>query len=450
VIAEANILFCIYGDMGKVVENACTTVNASPSFLQHNKQKAIKLSTLKNKLTEWQRDVRSERDAYQMGADAFYDLVTHSDSTKLAIQIVRMQDVALQRQDRERMQADPARHDLHLAQAVRIPVLLAAPHSQHPPAAAPQSQIPPAAAPQSQIPPAAAPQSQNSPAAAPQLRNPPVYPDTVEGRFMAAQAHYAAIRDAAPTASRSSSRGGRGGRARTATVDASLAEAVYDAVENSQASHPAAVAPNTIQVWSGSHGSSNARKRLMAVAGGENVPTAQRPSIEGFLPNFIESANAYRSAQEIKSNAAMLGAATTFIEYARNLPANDPLRQDLLTLGVQKARLILQVNPADVPLLPGQPSMPPPPPPGIPVVQQPAHFEPLECSICYAHFEINPLRGTYANAIFTHCQHAFHPACLAEHRRTQIARAGWRPVKCPNCNENLQDEMLNPAIGEFG
>jgi hypothetical protein len=187
----------------------------------------------------------------------------------------------------------------------------------------------------------------------------------------------------------------------------------------------------------------------MAVAGGENVPTAQRPSIEGFLPNFIESANAYRSAQEIKSNAAMLGAATTFIEYARNLPANDPLRQDLLTLGVQKARLILQVNPADAPLLPGQLPVPPPPP-VIAAAQQPAQFELLECSICYAHFEINPIRGTYANAIFTHCQHAFHPACLAEHRRTQLARASWRPVKCPNCNENLQDEMLNPAIGEFG
>jgi hypothetical protein len=130
--------------------------------LQHTKQKPIKLSTLKNKLTEWQRDLRSERDVYEMGADAFYDLGTHSNSTKLVIQIVRMQEVALQRQDHERVYADPARNDPNIALAVRMP----------------------------------------GPVAAPQSQNPRVYPDTVEGRFLAAQEHYAAQRAAARPAAR--------------------------------------------------------------------------------------------------------------------------------------------------------------------------------------------------------------------------------------------------------
>jgi hypothetical protein len=121
VITQANIVFCIYGDMGKVIENACAIVNVSPSFLQHTKQKPIKLSTLKNKLTEWQRDLRSERDVCEMGADVFYDLGTHSNSTKLVIQIVRMQEVALQRQDHERVNADPARNDPNIALAVCMP-----------------------------------------------------------------------------------------------------------------------------------------------------------------------------------------------------------------------------------------------------------------------------------------------------------------------------------------
>lgn len=132
VITQANILFCIYGDMVKVIENACAIVNVSPSFLQHTKQNSIKLSTLKNNLTELQRDLRSERDVYEMGADAFYDLGTHSNSTKLVIQIARMQEVALQRQDHERVYADPARNDPNIALAVRMPGPVAAPKSQNP------------------------------------------------------------------------------------------------------------------------------------------------------------------------------------------------------------------------------------------------------------------------------------------------------------------------------
>jgi hypothetical protein len=386
---QLTFYFCIYGEMGKVIENACAFVNGSPSFLQHNRQKTIKLSTLKNKLTEWLRDVRAERDSHDMGADAFYDIGSHSDSTKLVIQIVRMQDVALQRQERERVQADPARLDPHLAQAVRIPGPVAANAS-----------------------------------AAPQV-------DTVESRFLAAQVHYASLRASAPGSRSSSS--SRGGRNRIVTIDAAHAEAVRQQSQNSQASHPGAVAPNTIQVWSGSHGSSNARKRLTAVAGGENVPTAQRPAIEGFLPNFLESANSYRSAQETKSNAVMLGAATSFIEYARNLPADDPLRQDLLTLGIQKARSILQpVEPPPQPEPALQPAIP----------DQQVSFEALMCSICHETFEINPLRGTYSNAIFTPCQHPYHPACLAQHRQTQLSMGDYRTVKCPTCNEVLRPDFF--------
>jgi hypothetical protein len=400
--------------MGKVIENACAFLNGSPSFLQHNRQKAIKLSTLKNKLTEWLRDVRAERDSHDMGADAFYDIGSHSDSTKLVIQIVRMQDVALQRQERERVQADPARLDPHLAQAVRIPGPVAANAS-----AAPQSDTAHLAQ-AVRIP---GPVVANA-SAAPQV-------DTVESRFLAAQAHYASLRASAPGSRSSNS--SRGGRNRLVTIDAAHAEAVRQQSQNSQASHPGAVAPNTIQVWSGSHGSSNARKRLMAVAGGENVPTAQRPAIEGFLPNFLESANSYRSAQETKSNAVMLGAATSFIEYARNLPADDPLRQDLLTLGIQKARSILQpVEPPPQPEPALQPAIP----------DQQVSFEALMCSICHETFEINPLRGTYSNAIFTPCQHPYHPACLAQHRQTQLSMGDYRTVKCPTCNEVLRPDFF--------
>ncbi len=166
------------------MENACAFLNTSPSFLHENKNQTIKLSTLKNKLNEWLRSVRSDRDGYAMGQQAFYDLATHPESTKLIIDIVKMQDAALQRQDHDRVQADPARHDHHLAQAVRMPVPVAAPQSQNPPVAAPQSQ------------------------------NPAVYPDTVAGRMLQAQALVAAAR----TVSRNSSRGGRSGRARTGIV----------------------------------------------------------------------------------------------------------------------------------------------------------------------------------------------------------------------------------------
>ena len=137
-----------------------------------------------------------------MGADAFYDLGTHSNSTKLVIQIVRMQEVALQRQDHERVYADPARNDPNIALAVRMP----------------------------------------GPVAAPQSQNPRVYPDTVEGRFLAAQEHYAAQRAAARPAARAAgggsggARGGRGGSARTVRIDADRTEAVRHHSPNSQAS----------------------------------------------------------------------------------------------------------------------------------------------------------------------------------------------------------------------
>jgi hypothetical protein len=410
---DPNIVFCSYADMGKVLHNACIFLNTSPSFLQQNKQKSIKLSTLKGKLNDWQRDVRAHRDAYAMGQEAFYDLATHPDSTKLIIQLVRMQEVALQRQEREKAQVDPARNDNFLAPAVRIP----------------SNAVPVAG------------QSQD---ASPVPRT--LHPDTVEGRFLMSQEHYARERAVAGQSSASSRRSNssRGGGAGTMAIDRNGVNAVLAHAANSQATHPAAVAPNTIHVWSGSSGSSNKRKRLIAVAGGEDVPTAQRPSIDGFLPDFKESANAYRFAQETKSNAAMLGAATAFIEYARTLPADDPMRQDLLNLGVQKTRDLLKLNVTDAPVVSVKPSVPPPvlpeQPSGQSAVQPSASFDPLECSICFATFDINPARGTYTNCIFTFCQHAFHPACLAEHRRTQISRAGWRPVMCPNCNAELPSE----------
>ncbi len=61
-----------------------------------------------------------------MGADAFCYVATHSDSAKLFIQAV-----AFQRYDLEREQADPARIDPYLTQAVRM--LLAAAQWQNVP-----------------------------------------------------------------------------------------------------------------------------------------------------------------------------------------------------------------------------------------------------------------------------------------------------------------------------
>ena len=66
-------------------------MNASPSFLQLNKQKHIVLSTLTNKMTEWRRDMCTARDSHVMGDEAFYNLASHPESMKLTIQIVRMQ-----------------------------------------------------------------------------------------------------------------------------------------------------------------------------------------------------------------------------------------------------------------------------------------------------------------------------------------------------------------------
>ncbi len=353
-----------------------------------------------------------------MGDEAFYNLASHPESMKLTIQIVRMQDLAVQRQERERAQADPARNDVHLAQAVRVPN--------------PLDQVRNLPVPEAGLP-------QNIgiiPA------SPVPNPDSVQARFAQASAFYAEQRrqqqllqrPAARPNPRSNSSRGRADRA--VVIDADRVEAVLDHAQNSQASHPAAVNPNTIQVWSANNGSSQARKRLMAVAGGEVVPTAQRPSIEGYLPSFLESSQAFRSAQEVKGNAAMLTAATSFIAFSTNLPDADPNKAELLKMGMLKAREILKLNHAEVseaPVLPVQPPVPPPVVlPEQPPVQPSVSFEPLVCSICFATFEINLVRGTYTNCIFTRCAHAFHPYCLAEHRRTQQSLG--RPEKCPNCN----------------
>lgn len=192
---------CSYGELGKVLINAATFLNASPFFLNQNKNKSIKHKTLQTKLGEWQRTVRSERDGHAMGSEAFYNIATHPESTKLIIQIIRMQDIAQQRQDHERHHADPARDDPLLAQAVRMPQAAAQLQNAQNFAPVPVADQIQNAQIFAHVPHAAA-QLQNAQHFAPepvadQSQNAPVqYPDTVEGRFRAAQAHYASVRAA--------------------------------------------------------------------------------------------------------------------------------------------------------------------------------------------------------------------------------------------------------------
>ncbi len=443
-LRKISISMLDYGDMGKVVDNACLFLSTSPSFLLQNKQKIIQSSTVTNKLRDWQRSVKNERDLYQMGPEAFYELATHSESKKLIIHLMQQQEAAQQRQDRERQQHDHARNDNDIGRAIQLPPVPVA-NAQNVPSPVPQaSRMAPVPIVQAEI-------------------VPEDHPAGEVGRdFLAAQAHYAAIRQSDAAARRGRGRGRAGSansgdsgdsqrtQRRVVNIDRAAAETISAAAGNSQSSHPAAVAPNRIQVWSASHGSSNTRKRILAVAGGQEVPASQRPSVEGYLPDFMDSVECYRAVQEMKGNAAMLSASVSAIEFANGLSDDNPIKQSLMDAAVAKAKSILALHPASTISANNEPAIAVQLPDlsqqsraQLPPVQPPAdaspglHLLPLNCSVCHEDFEFNRARQTYVNVIFTPCQHGFHPECLGEHRRSQSIRNPDQPSSCPICRAVL-------------
>lgn len=180
------------------------------------------------------------------------------------------------------------------------------------------------------------------------------------------------------------------------------------------AQFPAAINPNHIQILSGVSHSSSRKKRTVENA--TAPPTVAPRNPHDVLEIFL----ATQEREHIHSNTTTL---TSSLLALSGLPDSDNKRRfedhvfQALSANIQKLSSCV----------------PPPVPPSV-------SFEPLACSICLSNFDINMVRGTYANCIFTPCEHAFHPACLAEHRRTQRNRAAPRPVLCPNCNAQLPDD----------
>jgi hypothetical protein len=99
-----------------------------------------------------------------------------------------------------------------------------------------------------------------------------------------------------------------------ANVDASRAGAVQSAAANFRqvigAAHPAAINPNTIQIFSGSGGSHNSRKRLLSYARGEELPTAKRPEVQGLVDTFGAQVHHHLNGQHLQGQAAMVTAAS--------------------------------------------------------------------------------------------------------------------------------------------
>ena len=72
-----------------VMADSAHFLSASPSFLQLNKNKPIKESTLKNKMLEWSRKVEEMRTGWEGGHEAFDSCATHAEWVTLIIQVQR-------------------------------------------------------------------------------------------------------------------------------------------------------------------------------------------------------------------------------------------------------------------------------------------------------------------------------------------------------------------------
>lgn len=97
-------------------------------------------------------------------------------------------------------------------------------------------------------------------------------------------------------------------------VDASRAAAVNNAAPNFRqaigAQHPAAINPNNIQIFSGSGGSHNSRKRMLSFARGDELPAAKRPEVQGLVDNFGAQVQHHLLGQHLQGQAAMVTAAS--------------------------------------------------------------------------------------------------------------------------------------------
>ncbi len=74
--------------------------------------------------------------------------------------------------------------------------------------------------------------------------------------------------------------------------------------------HPGAINPNTVQIFSGSNGSTANKRRYLSFARGEPIPTAQRPEVQGFMPNFSAQMQLHSTRQEMQAEAAIITAAS--------------------------------------------------------------------------------------------------------------------------------------------
>jgi hypothetical protein len=193
------------------------------------------------------------------------------------------------------------------------------------------------------------------------------------------------------------------------------------------------VPPNNIQIFSGSSGASNARKRLHAIAAGNSIPTAERRHMDSHLGSaFLESVESHRSSQEHQGQAAMLVATQSLVSYASTLGDANPIKKQLLSMGMTKLQSILTPG-AALPLPEPEPVIL-----GIPVIPAiPVIPEPSQCSICLGDLMYDAGRQAWSGVVWTHCHHAFHTACLETHRSTSLALRSWAPVKCPLCNAEL-------------
>jgi hypothetical protein len=257
----ACLFFCSYGDWKTVYIESAEFLSASPSFLALNKNKSIRVSTIKNKLADWSNKVDEQRRGWTPSSE-FDSCMIHAPWIQLVIKLQKAkkaskvilfisildtllpqcaastheQDMQSRHSARARSTAN-VRNDSMISQAVVVP---------------PAHQLPP--------------QPQRAPVAA------------------------------------------------AANVDASRVGAVQSAAANFRqvvgAAHPAAINPNNIQIFSGSGGSHNSRKRMLAFARGEELPTAKRPEVQGLIDNFGAQVQHHLTGQHLQGQAAMVTAAS--------------------------------------------------------------------------------------------------------------------------------------------
>jgi hypothetical protein len=209
-----------------------------------------------------------------------------------------------------------------------------------------------------------------------------------------------------------------------ANVDAAALPAVQAGAANFRnnigAQHPAAINPNSIQIFSASGGSHNSRKRMLAFARGDTLPTAARPNVSGRIDNFDMQVQNQFTQQALQGQAALItanfGAASGFemsilftyfvlivnlglLTLSTNAALPSQMQDELRKLGMTEMRAMF-----------------------------PAPYE--SCNICRE--ELQACREGFKNVIFAPCGHPFHPSCI----QRLIQHNNMNPT-CPTCREPL-------------